>query len=172
MGAMISKSFLCRKHADRARADRAEAWREADAAEAEAGVPSMFSFINNSLGGGSEAAALKRRQHGAFATRSEAPVELFPGHAPSGADPLAQNHANGASHRASSGEQPGGSKYFGASTGSKGGKPKGSQHDGRALLAQQVCLAKILHVLLGAFFAAVSALQAWCFNSLTSAIGM
>ncbi|KAK9859798.1 hypothetical protein WJX84_001592 [Apatococcus fuscideae] len=133
-----------RKHADRARADRAEAWREADAAEAEAGVPSMFSFINNSLGGGSEAAALKRRQHGAFATRSEAPVELFPGHAPSGADPLAQNHANGASHRASSGEQPGGSKYFGASTGSKGGKPKGSQHDGRALLAQQEHVAGLL----------------------------
>ena len=68
--------LLCRKHAERARAERAEGWRVADAAEAEAGVPSMFSFINNTLGGGSEAAALKRRQHGAFATRAEAPSTL------------------------------------------------------------------------------------------------
>ncbi len=70
--------YIYRKHAERQKAERAEAWREADAAEAEAGVPSMFSFINNTLGGGSEAAALKRRQHGEFAARAEVSNGLLP----------------------------------------------------------------------------------------------
>ena len=38
----------------------------------------MFSFINNSLGGGSEAAALKRRQLGEFAALAEVSNGLLP----------------------------------------------------------------------------------------------
>ncbi|KAK9821841.1 hypothetical protein WJX74_003266 [Apatococcus lobatus] len=118
-----------RKHAERTRAERAEAWREADAAEAEAGVPSMFSFINNTLGGGSEAAALKRRQHGAFATRSETPGTL---HEPKTEPERSHSHPGPGDRQVG-----GGSKYFGGCATAKHSQPQKSLQDGRSILAQQ-----------------------------------